>query len=615
MSHCLPDVVGSTSTMGLPIAPSMGPTLEPLLTPRQPTSVDSHVVFTTLIAVAIGLAAGIVAQILLRLIGLITNLAFYGRLTPQFVSPAGNHLGLLVIFVPIVGGVIVGLMARYGSEGIRGHGIPEVMEQVLRNQSRIPPRLTLLKPISAAIAIGTGGPFGAEGPIIATGGALGSVIGQFLKTTADQRKILLSAGAAAGMAATFGSPVSAVLIAIELLLFEFRPRSLIPVTFAAVAATALRMTFMGPAPIFEMPAVGPSNQFALVMYVLLGGVIGLVAVGVTRAVYLFEDTFALLPIHWMWWPALGALVVGVVGYWVPETLGVGYDNIRLELSGTLTGQALVLLCVFKFVSWAISLASGTSGGTLAPLFIIGGALGAALGGWANTLLPGAGLDLRIAGLIGMAAMFAGASRALLASIVFAFETTLQAYALLPLAAGCTAAYLVSSLLMKNTIMSEKITRRGVRVPVDYTADFLSQVFVSEVASYQVVSLRADQTVAEVRSWIAAGGPGSAHHGFPVIDGELGLVGSVSRRDLLSSTAPPTKQVGKIVRGPSVVAFEDSTLEEASNLMAQEGLGRLPVVKREDPRKVVAILSSSDVRAGIRRRIEQADRATQTIRWH
>jgi len=592
----------------------MGPALESILTPLRATVINSRVVFITLIAVAIGLTAGLVAQILLSLIGLITNLAFYGRLATQFASPTGNHLGLFVIIVPPIGGLIVGLMARYGSEAIRGHGIPEVMEQVLRNQSRIPPRLTFLKPISAAIAIGTGGPFGAEGPIIATGGAFGSLIGQFLKTTADERKILLSAGAAAGMAATFGSPVSAILLAVELLLFEFRPRSLIPVTFACVTATAVRMAFFGSAPIFAMPNVGPPNQSALVLYVFLGVIVGVVSVGVTRSVYLFEDAFGLLPIHWMWWPVLGGLVVGVVGYWIPQTLGVGYDNIRLELSGTLSEQALVLLCTFKFLSWAISLSSGTSGGTLAPLFIIGGALGAALGGGATALFPSAGLDVRIAGLVGMAAMFAGASRALLASIVFAFETTLQSFAMLPLAAGCTAAYLVSSLLMKDTIMTEKIARRGIRVPVDYAADFLSQISVREVASYQVVSLRGDQTLAEVRAWIAEGRPGSTHHGFPVVDAELALVGLVTRRDLLDPSVPGTKRVSDIVRGPFVVAFEDTTLQEASDLMAREGLGRLPVVKRESPRKVVAILSGSDVRSAVRQRLASSEQVEQTIHW-
>jgi chloride channel protein, CIC family len=592
----------------------MGPALESILTPRRTTAVNSRVVFMTLIAVGIGLVAGLVAQILLDLIGLITNVAFYGRVTTQFASPTGNHLGLIVLIVPAIGGLIVGLMARYGSEAIRGHGIPEVMEQVLRNQSRIPPRLTFLKPISAAIAIGTGGPFGAEGPIIATGGAFGSVVGQFLKTTADERKILLSAGAAAGMAATFGSPVSAILLAVELLLFEFSPRSLIPVTFACVTATAVRMAFFGSAPIFAMPNVGPPTQSAMLLYVLVGVIVGIVAVGVTRAVYLIEDAFGLLPIHWMWWPAIGGLAVGIVGYWIPQTLGVGYDNIRLELSGTLSEQALVLLCTFKFLSWAISLSSGTSGGTLAPLFIIGGALGAALGGGATALFPSAGLDVRIAGLVGMAAMFAGASRAVLASIVFAFETTLQAFAMLPLAAGCIAAYLVSSLLMKDTIMTEKIARRGISAPVDYTADLLSQIFVREVASYQVVSLRGDQTLAEVRAWIAEGRPGSTHHGFPVVNTELGLVGLVSQRDLLDPGEPGTKRVGEVVRGPLVVAFEDTTLQEARDLMARAGLGRLSVVKPQNPRKVVAILSNSDVRSAIRQRLEAAEQEEQTIHW-
>jgi H+/Cl- antiporter ClcA len=240
-------IADSSSTEGLPVAPSMGVTLESVVTPQLSTTVSARVVFLSLIAIVIGLAASVVAQILLALIGLITNLCFYGQLTTQFLSPAANHLGLFVTIVPALGlgGVVVGLMARYGSEAIRGHGIPEVMEQILRNQSRIRPRVTFLKPLSAAIAIGTGGPFGAEGPIIATGGALGSLIGQLLKTTGDERKILLSAGAAAGMAATFGSPVLAILLAIELLLFEFRPRSLIPVAFACTAATALRLKFMG----------------------------------------------------------------------------------------------------------------------------------------------------------------------------------------------------------------------------------------------------------------------------------------------------------------------------------------------------------------------------------
>jgi len=606
-------IAGSSSTEGLPVAPSMGAALQSLVTPQIPTTVSTRVVFLSLVAIVIGLAAGVIAQILLALIGLITNLCFYGRLTIQFLSPAANHLGLFVMVVPVVGGVIVGLMARYGSEAIRGHGIPEVMEQILRNQSRIRPRLTFLKPISAAVAIGTGGPFGAEGPIIATGGALGSLIDQLLKTTGDERKILLSAGAAAGMAATFGSPVSAILLAIELLLFEFRPRSLIPVAFACAAATALRLKFMGPAPIFQMPNVGAPTQTALAFYVMFGALVGVASVGVTRAVYLAEDGFDALPIHWMWWPALGGLLVGIIGYFAPRTLGVGYYNVRDELSGTLASHTLLQLCIFKFISWAIALGSGTSGGTLAPLFTIGGAMGAAMGAGTSALFPSVGLDLRVAALIGMAAMFAGASRALLTSIVFAFETTLQPLAVLPLAAGCAPAFLVSALLMKHTIMTEKIARRGVQVP-DYAADFLEQISVREVASSQVVSLQANQTLAEIRAWIAQRGPGSTHHGFPVVDQRHRLVGLVSQRDLLDLTEPDLKRVGELVRGPFVVAFKDNSLRQAIDLMAREGLGRVPVVERDNPGQLVGILSDSDIRSAIRAWLEESQQVKQTLRW-
>src|SRR5947208_967224 len=294
-------VEGAATAEGIPVAPDM---TEPRV-PIERAFIDKRVVLLCLCSVILAVATGFIAQGLVALIGIVTNIAFYGRFSTRFVSPAGNHLGWLVLVVPAIGGLIVGVMARYGSKAIRGHGIPEAMEQVLLNESRIPARITLLKPISAAISIGTGGPFGAEGPIIATGGALGSLIGQILKTTADERKTLLAAGAAAGMAATFGSPVSAVLLAVELLLFEFRPRSIVPVALASAAATAVRMAFAGTEPIFHMPHLGLPSGEALTVYTALGAVIGWLAVYVTRAVYWIEDLFEKLPIHWMWWPAVG----------------------------------------------------------------------------------------------------------------------------------------------------------------------------------------------------------------------------------------------------------------------------------------------------------------------
>ncbi len=317
----------------LPIAPSMGSTLDGARIPVESASVDRRTLFITALALGVAVATGFMAEGLLKLIALFTNLSFHGRFSFEDGSPVDNHLGLAVVFVPVIGGIIVGLMARYGSAAIRGHGIPEAMEQVLLNQSRIPARLTFLKPVSSAIAIGTGGPFGAEGPIIATGGAMGSVVGQMVRITPTERKTLLAAGAAAGMAATFGSPVSAVLLAIELLLFEFRARSVIPVALASAAATAVRYLFIGIRPVFEMPAITSPSAAAFTAYILLGCVLGWLAVWVTKAVYAVEDLFEKLPVHWMWWPALGGVAVGVVGYFAPRTMGVGYSNISDVLSG------------------------------------------------------------------------------------------------------------------------------------------------------------------------------------------------------------------------------------------------------------------------------------------
>ena len=587
----------------IPVDPSLGPALADARVPHERALVDARVVRICGLAVLIAVAAGFVAQLLTRLIGLVTNAAFYGRVSTQFVSPAGNHLGLWVIGVPVLGGLIVGLMARYGSTAIRGHGIPEAMEQVLLNKSRIPARIVLLKPISAAISIGTGGPFGAEGPIIATGGALGSLLGQLLHTTADERKVLLSAGAAAGMTATFGSPVAAVLLAVELLLFELRPRSLIPVALASATATGIRMAFVGNAPAFSIPNLLQPGGFALTLYVILGAIVGFAAVLVTRLVYGIEDAFEHIPLHWMWWPAIGAVAVGVCGYFAPHTLGVGYDNIDRILSGDIAGSALLFLCAMKFISWSISLGSGTSGGTLAPLFTIGGGLGAGLGAVAAGLFPHAGLDVRVAALVGMAALFAGASRALLASVVFAFETTRQPLGLLPLLGGCTAAFLISCLFMRNTIMTEKIVRRGVRVPGEYAADFLEQITAGLAATRPSIALRAEDSLATAQAWIQARSPGSEHQGFAVVDAQERLVGVCRRREVLEPPAGASC-VRDLLRRPLAVAYEDSTLREAADLMVSERVGHLPVVSRAEPRRLLGMLTRSDLLRAHERRLDE-----------
>jgi len=324
---------GPHTRAAVPLAPSLDPTLAAAHMPRQFRPLDGRVAWIAGTSIVLAALVALVAQWLTGLIGLVTNLVYYGRISSEFTSPAHNTLGLWAIGIPVLGGLVVGLMARFGSRAIRGHGIPEAMEQVLRNDSRIPPIITWLKPVSSAVAIGTGGPFGAEGPIIATGGALGSLLGQWLHVTADERKTLLAAGAAAGMAAVFAAPVAAVLLAVELLLFERRARSLIPVALAAMVGAGMHVYFEGAAAVFPMPAVQPASLAALATYVVLGALVGVTSVGITRLCYGIEDAFERLPIHWMWWPAIGGLVVGVVGYFMPRTLGVGYDNISLVLGG------------------------------------------------------------------------------------------------------------------------------------------------------------------------------------------------------------------------------------------------------------------------------------------
>jgi H+/Cl- antiporter ClcA/predicted transcriptional regulator len=597
------------------ISPSLALVTDATQVPPESALVDRRTLQMCVPAVILGLIAGVVAQILIALIALFTNIAFFGRLSLAESSPADavDNLGWLVVIIPVIGAVIVGLMARYGSKAIRGHGIPEAMEQVLTNESRIPARIVFLKPLSAAVSIGTGGPFGAEGPIIATGGALGSVVGQFLSTTAAERKTLLAAGAAAGMAATFGSPISAVLLAIELLLFEYRPRSIIPVALAATAATGMRMFFEGMEPAFAMSNLAQPSGLALVAYVLLGAIMGVAAVIITRIVYAIEDTFERLPIHWMWWPAIGAVAVGICGYFAPNTLGVGYYNISDLLSNKLTMSAIAFLCVMKFISWSIALGSGTSGGTLAPLFTIGGALGSLIGTGVATLVPTLGISANIAALVGMAAIFAGASRAMLASAVFAFETTLQPLGILPLLGGCAAAYLVSSLLMNNSIMTEKIARRGVATPGEYLADVLDQVFVRDVASRQVVSLRAGDSLATVRHWVASGSDEALHQGFPVVNDEGTLVGVVTRRQFLDPVLADETKIADLL-GPLVkYVYDDCTVRQAADHMANHHIGRLPVVRREGKQELIGMITRSDILSVFQRRLGDHKRQAPSIR--
>ncbi len=576
------------------ISPSMAPLLEAAHVGRAKGLIDRRVLYLCWLAFIIALIMGFVSKGLVMLIGFFTNLFFYGAFSVQFSSPAGNHLGAWVILIPVIGGLIVGVMARYGSSAIRGHGIPEAMEQVLENESRIPPKITFLKPLSAAIAIGTGGPFGAEGPIIATGGALGSFFGQILKTTPEERKIVLAAGATAGMAAIFGSPVAAVLLAIELLLFEFSPRSIIPVCVACVTGAGIHIAMNGTAPMFPLPLLQAPGGLDLLVYTVIGVLIGTLGVIASKIVYVAEDLFEKLPLHWMWWPALGGAGVGIIGWIAPDTLGVGYSNIQHVLEGSLALKALLLLCILKFASWAIALGSGTSGGTLAPLLTIGSAAGALTGMLATQLFPSLHLSPGMAALIGMASMFTGASRALLTSIVFAFETTLQPFILLPLLASCTSAYLASFLLMKNTIMTEKIARRGITVPQAYAPDYFDRLNVMEAALFDFFAVTERDSIAALCRIFKNETETDFPETIPVVDEQDMLKGFVRTQDIKNTPAPAHALISSIQFQTKHLVYPDSKLKDAIHQLSASKTDLVPVMSRTEPGKILGIITARSV---------------------
>ncbi|MBS1487095.1 MAG: chloride channel protein [Bacteroidetes bacterium] len=577
----------------IPISVSLNATLETENMNTKPADNKKRVLFISSMAVLIAAAISLIAKFLIYLIDLIVNISFYGKFSIAYASPVGNSLGWWVVLIPVLGGVIVGLMALYGSKAIRGHGIPEAMEQILTNQSKIKPTITYLKPISSAISIGTGGPFGAEGPIIATGGALGSTLGQLLKISHHERKILLAAGATAGMAAIFGSPIAAIFLAIELLLFEFSPRSIIPVALACITGAAGHHLLFGERPVFATnQIIQEASNTALLTYSAMGIIIGLLSVAITKMVYLIEDTFEKLPVHWMWWPAIGGIAVGIIGYYEPKTLGVGYSNIIDLIAASLTFKMVLSLCILKFISWAIALGSGTSGGTLAPLLTIGGATGILLGTFFLYLFPESGITLSLAALVGMAAMFAGASRAFITSIIFAIETTGQTNALLPLLATCSASYFVSFFIMENTIMTEKIARRGIKTPDSYEPDLLEKINVEQVMDDYGAMLSADNTVEETINWLGQQ-PEHKSNYYILTDAEGEYRGIISASELYNKTHPADTKLSLLANQKHLSVEVNHSLRTAIELMANENVDVLPVTST-DRHTIAGILSYTNI---------------------
>ena len=566
------------------------------------------------LAIAIGgLGAGI-SLALLDMIGFFTNLFYYGRLSVALVSPNANTLGALAVVIPIGGGLVVGLMARFGSEQIRGHGIPEAMERILINGSRVAPRLAVLKPLASAISIGTGGPFGAEGPIILTGGAVGSIVGQLFRLTAAERRALLVAGAAAGMSAVFGTPVAATLFGVELLVFEFRPRSMVLIGLAAATADGVRMVLanaglVSPQPLFPVAAHAPLGGIVLLGAVVVGIANGLGAWVMTQAVYMSEDLFKKLGphLHWMWWPIIGGAIIGVGGLIDPRALGVGYNTIHAELLGNLGVDALLLLVAVKLVIWAGGLGGGTSGGILAPILM----MGAAIGGLLGHVLPGT--TPAVWALIGMAGSLGGVTRSPFTAIVFAFELTHDVNSLLVLLVAATVSHLVSVLVLKRSILTEKVARRGFHVMREYAVDPLEATFVREVMDVDVYTIEPDRTLGDLYDALPEGSPQRRQRLYPVIDADRGLVGVLPWSAVLASPDRAHTRAGEAMIGAEriVVAHPDEILRSVADRMSAHGLGAIPVVDRADVTHLDGLITQFDL-FGARQKLLTEERHAERV---
>jgi H+/Cl- antiporter ClcA len=564
------------------------------------------------IAIAIGALAAYLALALLSLIAFFTNVFYFHRLSVAPASPAQHTLGLAAALVPVAGGLIIGLVARFGSERIRGHGIPEALEAILVGGSRVDPKVALLKPISSAISIGSGGPFGAEGPIILTGGAFGSLIAQLFKLTSAERKTLLVAGAAAGMSATFAAPLAATLLAVELLLFEFKPRSFVPVALASATAATFRHFVLGPGPIFPLPehlafpGIGP-----LLACVGSGALAAGLSALLTVSVYAAEDLFKRLPLHWMWWPAIGGLAIGLGGLVCPSALGVGYDVIGALLAEQLPWKALVLLVVVKGAIWSFSLGSGTSGGVLAPLLMLGAALGAA----EAHVFPGAGIGFWP--LVSMGAILGGTMRSPLTGIVFAVELTHDMNMILPLVIAVTVAHAVTVLTLRRSILTEKVARRGFHVSREYAVDTLEVLFVRDVMNERPIVLDAAHTSIQAIALIDGDRHERSQQLFPLLDGDAKLVGAVTHGELLVWGADADRSnlaLGQLAGASPATVFTNETLRTAVYRMAEKGLTRLLVVNAADASRLVGVLALHDLLKARARHLEEEERRERILPW-
>ena len=584
-------------------------------------SADSRMILMSGLAVIVGMAGAVLSWVLLRLIYLCTNLFYFHRWYAGRVDPGGSTLGWKAIFLPVIGGLVVGVIARYGSDRIRGHGMPEAIEAILMRGAKISPKITFLKPVATAIAIGSGGPFGAEGPIIMTGGAFGSLIAQLLKMSDAERTVLLVAGAAAGMSATFLAPLAAILLAVELLLFEWRPRSLVPVAVASVVAAAFRRMLLGANPIFPMPSdTGPVSHSVMLGAVVAGVAAALMALILTKGVHFFEKLFEKLPIHWMWWPAIGGLGIGLGGLIFPSALGVGYPVIQRLLNGEMGWGLIAGVILVKSFIWTESLGSGTSGGILAPQLMIGGGVGAALAHFLPGVQPGGWP------LICMAAVLAGSIGVPLTAVVLAVELTHNSTLLLPLLLASVTSYGIMVLVQKRSILTERLARRGYHLSREYGVDPLETVMVSQAMHTSVFALPETATRRDAANWLQKmeeragtsgdGGAGAWSHWqrlFPVLSADGKLLSILTRTQMMVSAkqADLDRPLAEDGNRTPVTVKPDETLRQVATVMADNKLSHYPVI--DDDRKFAGIITIEDLLVGRSREVLRETNRDRVLR--
>ena len=549
---------------------------------------DKRVLLLIGMAIIVGTGGALAAWVLVDLISLVTNVVWFGHFSTQAASLANAPRSAWMVAAPVIGGLVIGLMARFGSEKIRGHGIPEAIEAILIGGSRMSPKVALLKPLSSAISIGTGGPFGAEGPIIMTGGAIGSLFAQCFHMSAAERKTLLVAGAAAGMTAIFGSPIAAVMLAVELLLFEWKPRSFIPVAVAACVSIYWRPLLFGQGPLFPTNFQNHLPWWSMFLCVAMGIISGLQSGLLTTLLYKIEDAFERLPIHWMWWPAVGGLVVGLGGLIEPRALGVGYDIISDLLGSHIVAKAVLAILLVKAGIWLVALSSGTSGGVLAPLLILGGALGWLVG----LFFPG---DPGFWALLGMAAMMGGTMRAPLTGTFFAIEITGDINTLVPLLVATVTAYAVTVLLLRRSILTEKIARRGQHITREYGIDPFELTRAADIMMSKVDTMPATIRLSEALAQMTE--RPDAHRFYPVVENDGRLVGMISRADALRWQNQPElgeQSLYDMISDSSIpVVHAEDTVGRVADVMIQADTGRVPVVEAQTGR-LVGLITRKDL---------------------